>query len=273
MDVNDGQYSLDDAMQLDDDSLESAEVDEQDSEQQPQENLDEQDAHQPQDLVQQQEVQQQEVQQQEVQQQELPDLEAIMTASTSLLRQLQWSSLVDAFQVPSGSSLASLFVSQFDAESDTSDEDVEQPQQQPLRHLHCRRCGCTRIPNYLMPAHRYVHRYLQTDGAVIRRVWEIASRAPNVVRTGVLDEYTLNSAISESLGAVEVGVEDVDAVSERCLTGARAGSPLNCPICLEPVRCDARRLVQCEHTFCDACITPWLMQSKKCPLCMSELRL
>ena len=62
-------------------------------------------------------------------------------------------------------------------------------------------------------------------------------------------------------------------------TKRRAWKPINdnCPICLEKIHPESKSepntrvtcfgKVQCNHTFHEECITPWLSGNRKCPIC------
>jgi hypothetical protein len=82
-----------------------------------------------------------------------------------------------------------------------------------------------------------------------------------------LDDYQFNSMLSDLMGNVEVGVSDIDRVSELI---TRPTEEVTCPICQDAVLGPARRTL-CGHMFCDACITPWFSSSKKCPMCMCDV--
>jgi len=43
----------------------------------------------------------------------------------------------------------------------------------------------------------------------------------------------------------------------------------NCPICLDDI--DTVRITQCNHRFCDSCLSTWIQKSRRCPLCNQDL--
>ena len=46
---------------------------------------------------------------------------------------------------------------------------------------------------------------------------------------------------------------------------------IKCPICKEYISENIRKTA-CDHLFCDKCITRWLANNTKCPLCRLDLR-
>ena len=80
------------------------------------------------------------------------------------------------------------------------------------------------------------------------------------------DDYDQNVRISESMGAVRVGIRDVQAVSTRV--------PVSefCAVCQDV--CPGPSMLSldsCRHVFCEGCITTWLGRSTRCPVCMTEV--
>ncbi|KAH9866093.1 hypothetical protein J1614_008657 [Plenodomus biglobosus] len=47
----------------------------------------------------------------------------------------------------------------------------------------------------------------------------------------------------------------------------------NCPICQEPLRTDAIRIILCSHTFHTTCLHTWLAGHRTCPCCRRNLYL
>lgn len=105
--------------------------------------------------------------------------------------------------------------------------------------------------------------------------------------------YEWDSWISEMIGDVPVGIENIDSVSK--LIGTSSPQDISrldrlrvdrsvCPICHDILvwgdseedassfRSLDIRSTQCDHIFCDPCLRRWLTTSKKCPLCMVELQ-
>jgi hypothetical protein len=88
----------------------------------------------------------------------------------------------------------------------------------------------------------------------------------------IFDDYEANLRLAESIGVVEVGIDNIDDVST--LTPKNRCNDEICTICLEKMsdKVDekARQLI-CGHIYCDTCISQWLSKSKKCPVCNVDL--
>jgi Ring finger domain len=86
-----------------------------------------------------------------------------------------------------------------------------------------------------------------------------------------MGEYEMNMLLGELLGNVQVGVADVDAVSQICEPHTLPNESI-CPICQESVQgVMACRRTICNHAFCAPCLEKWFETSKKCPVCMCDL--
>ena len=83
------------------------------------------------------------------------------------------------------------------------------------------------------------------------------------------DEYEIYSALSESMGKVEIGVQDLNAVAP--LRSPACSESNLCSICLEPP--ENMRMTLCGHSYCSECIATWLGKNKRCPVCMTDLEL
>lgn len=81
------------------------------------------------------------------------------------------------------------------------------------------------------------------------------------------DGYEFNTYIANLLGNVDVGVKDINQVSH--LVSENEHSTCDCYICLDKVKMPRELL--CKHIFCDTCISRWLQQNKKCPVCRLDL--
>jgi len=79
--------------------------------------------------------------------------------------------------------------------------------------------------------------------------------------------------LAERVGRVEIGVEDINAVSELLVENQEYDPDQICPICQDTFLStgDVRRKLICNHIYCDTCITKWLENHKKCPVCNVEL--
>ena len=94
----------------------------------------------------------------------------------------------------------------------------------------------------------------------------------------LFNDDDLDAWVSDTLGVVYVGVDNVDEVTEQIcgvvggVGGADGADGANgiCPICQDTVSEAARRTRSCRHVFCAHCIEKWLSMSKKCPVCMTE---
>ena len=80
--------------------------------------------------------------------------------------------------------------------------------------------------------------------------------------------YEANMALANSMGNVEVGVDDLDAVTSKIVNTDAATF---CPICQDSCgQRDVRRTL-CGHDFCEPCIAAWFERHKKCPVCMVDV--
>lgn len=89
----------------------------------------------------------------------------------------------------------------------------------------------------------------------------------------IINDYEANLRLAETLGVVNVGIDDIDSVG--CIINKdKITEDIKCPICLECLNTcegDVRFLI-CSHTFCDNCIKIWLSKHKKCPVCNIDLQ-
>jgi hypothetical protein len=90
----------------------------------------------------------------------------------------------------------------------------------------------------------------------------------------LFDDYETNIRLAERVGVVQVGVDNIDAVSS-VIPRAEMSVDDVCTICLDKMiekdnEC-FRKLI-CGHKYCDGCITQWLAKSKKCPVCNVDLQ-
>lgn len=84
------------------------------------------------------------------------------------------------------------------------------------------------------------------------------------------DDYEGNLLLSELMGGSHrVGVTNLDSVTS--VIGALVEAVM-CPICQDTImHATEARKTKCGHIFCGGCIRTWLEQSKKCPVCMTDL--
>ena len=88
--------------------------------------------------------------------------------------------------------------------------------------------------------------------------------------------YELNLLLADAIGHVERGVPNVDTcVEPLALSDVRREDLGACPICLEGFGPDnhagAIRTRACGHVFCRGCISTWLSNHTRCPVCNHEL--
>ena len=90
------------------------------------------------------------------------------------------------------------------------------------------------------------------------------------------NDYELNLLLADIVGKVECGVDDVSKVTTMVQVNEASAACTSCPICFEDfdalaIENGGASKTNCNHYFCNACITRWLSGSKKCPVCMHEL--
>ena len=92
----------------------------------------------------------------------------------------------------------------------------------------------------------------------------------------VMSEYEVNMLLSEMIGNVEKGINDIDSVCsvvDKSELDADHQDDL-CPICRENISSTNDVVIVrtiCNHLFCKDCIQGWLKAHKKCPVCMIDL--
>ena len=77
------------------------------------------------------------------------------------------------------------------------------------------------------------------------------------------DEYSSLINLSEEIGDVEIGINDIDKVTEI------VNITDTCPICKDEH--NVMRKTICNHLFCQECIETWFDKNTKCPLCLKDL--
>ena len=95
----------------------------------------------------------------------------------------------------------------------------------------------------------------------------------------LVDEYQMNNIISEVIGVVHNGVNDIDLAMVE-LDDVDIDKSNNCSICLESfdeilfkqTSNDKVSIIKtkCNHTFCKTCITKWFQENNTCPLCLFD---
>ena len=77
------------------------------------------------------------------------------------------------------------------------------------------------------------------------------------------DEYSSLINLSEEIGDVEIGINDLDKVTDI------VNIMDTCPICKDEH--NVMRKTICNHLFCQECIETWFDKNTKCPLCLQDL--
>ena len=80
-----------------------------------------------------------------------------------------------------------------------------------------------------------------------------------------IDNYANLTNLSDQIGDVEVGIENLDNV----LDSIKLEEETICPIC-QNNHLEIKR-TKCNHDFCDYCISTWLSRKKTCPICLKDL--
>ena len=82
-----------------------------------------------------------------------------------------------------------------------------------------------------------------------------------------IDSYDDLTNLSEQLGDVEIGIDNLEEVLVDIKT--EDNQKINCPICHNSHNQIKRTL--CNHDFCFECISTWLSRKKTCPICLKDL--
>lgn len=128
---------------------------------------------------------------------------------------------------------------------------------------------------------RFSHRSNRGRGTRRRRISNGILR--NFIRDNLyqlmdenVDNYEYNLNLCDAMGKVEVGISDIEQVSDqrKFLVGEQESA--TCPICIEMLIDQKNKKIQlrklkCNHIFCHKCINKWLSTSKKCPVCNINL--
>lgn len=98
----------------------------------------------------------------------------------------------------------------------------------------------------------------------------------------MMDSYELNNMISEMIGNVNHGVNNLDdaitdVTVESMLCSNNMDTDIKCSICLDDL-CEGNhesndKLIvktTCNHYFHRSCITTWLREHRNCPLCLND---
>jgi len=86
------------------------------------------------------------------------------------------------------------------------------------------------------------------------------------------NEYEYNLLMQELMGgAIQSGVTDLNKAAPLCTDAIPSDEP--CSICCELLGDGVQKQVrktQCNHYFCDPCISKWFEKSRRCPNCTTE---
>ena len=99
-----------------------------------------------------------------------------------------------------------------------------------------------------------------------KKMFRLAQANNNINEVEPLtNSYDELSQISDRVGIVSVGIDNIDDVSTPIISSKSE----ICPICIQEE--NNLRLTLCNHTFCDLCLQKWLKDNNKCPICMQNL--
>jgi len=69
-----------------------------------------------------------------------------------------------------------------------------------------------------------------------------------------------------------VTLNDQCAYIESLKTRVHEAETNPCPICMEPIEEGKTTVTPCAHVFCEPCITPWVRQHQRCPMCRTGVQ-
>jgi hypothetical protein len=84
-----------------------------------------------------------------------------------------------------------------------------------------------------------------------------------------MQNYEFNSLISDRIGKVKVGIKDLSKVIQD-YEGLTLEEEV-CVICQDTLGNNPMAKTLCKHIYCRQCITQWLNENKKCPVCQVDL--
>ena len=87
----------------------------------------------------------------------------------------------------------------------------------------------------------------------------------NIVINPEIDDYTQLTNLSETIGNVEIGIEDPDMYFKKTINIG-----FKCPICYNI--CENTMITSCNHEICADCTKEWYSKNKKCVICMNEIK-
>jgi hypothetical protein len=154
-----------------------------------------------------------------------------------------------------------------------------------MQHFICPECNLS-IPRSSMDSHNLYHETIRLLRSYPIPNGFIVNEQPSILNSPMLspfmlssiplmtelyedseNDYEFNTMIVDMLGNVEVGVSDINKVSQNI--EQPLDTPMDCSICLD--KAEEPRKLLCEHIFCDKCISTWLSKNKTCPSCRIDL--
>ena len=93
----------------------------------------------------------------------------------------------------------------------------------------------------------------------------ISGSANNIIINPEIDDYTELTNLSETIGNVEIGIENPDAYFKKTVNIG-----FKCPICYNI--CENTMITSCNHEICADCTKEWYSKNKKCVICMNEIK-
>jgi hypothetical protein len=84
-----------------------------------------------------------------------------------------------------------------------------------------------------------------------------------------MQNYEFNSLIADRIGTVKIGVKDITKVLDD-YDGLTLEEDV-CVICQDNLGVNPMAQTLCKHIYCRSCISQWLTENKKCPVCQVNL--
>ena len=98
---------------------------------------------------------------------------------------------------------------------------------------------------------------------------------PTLTRAEPYNEYEFNLMLSNLVGNVEKGIDNLDNVSKVINSANEFTKNESCAICQDELQqlYDQNiilRKLTCNHTYCEKCIKTWLEKNVRCPVCNTK---
>lgn len=84
-----------------------------------------------------------------------------------------------------------------------------------------------------------------------------------------MENYEFNTLLSDRIGRVKVGIKEIEKVLKD-YEGLTLEEEV-CVICQDSLGNNPMAKTLCNHIYCKGCITQWLKENKKCPVCQVDL--